>query len=82
MVYYVECGTDFLCEYGDMDEPYYLSLESVFASALALMKLFDEKEMQDFIQRLCRILEKASQMGWGYYDVLSDKFYQAYGHLT
>jgi hypothetical protein len=30
MVHYVECGTNFLCEYGDMYEQYYISLESVF----------------------------------------------------
>jgi DNA repair exonuclease SbcCD ATPase subunit len=32
MVYYIECDTDFLCEFGDMYEQYYISLESVFDS--------------------------------------------------
>ncbi len=31
-------GTDFLCEFGNMYEQYYCSLESVFSNALKLMK--------------------------------------------
>lgn len=28
MLYHVECGVDFTCEYGDIDEPFYESVES------------------------------------------------------
>src|SRR4030095_10078888 len=30
MVYYVECGTQFTVDYGDIDEAFYASLESMF----------------------------------------------------
>ncbi len=78
MVYYVECGTDFLCEFGDMYEQYYISLESVFDSTLKMMKQFETQEIQDFIERLCTVVEKADHMGWGYYDAISNMLNQAY----
>jgi hypothetical protein len=47
MVYYVECGTDFLCEFGDMYEQYYASLESVFDNAVKIMKKHDINDIQN-----------------------------------
>lgn len=78
MVYYVECGTDFLCEFGDMYEQYYISLESVFEKVLHLMKQQDESEISAFIFRLCTVVTKANDMGWGYYDTISDLLDEAY----
>ncbi|WP_375333150.1 MULTISPECIES: hypothetical protein [unclassified Candidatus Tisiphia] len=63
MVYYVECGTDFLCEFGDMYEQYYISLESVFENTIKIMQQFDETEMGYFIQRLHVVVKKAEHMG-------------------
>jgi hypothetical protein len=78
MVYYVECGTDFLCEFGDMYEQYYISLESVFDHALKIMKQFSDHEVQDFIKRLKIVVRKADRMGWGYYDAISEMLDKAY----
>jgi hypothetical protein len=78
MVHYVECGTDFLCEFGDMYEQYYASLESVFDNALKVMKQFEAEEIQNFIDRLKTVVNKASHMGWGYYDSISDMLDEAY----
>jgi hypothetical protein len=79
MVHYVECGTDFLCEFGDAYEQYYISLESVFEHVLKIMKEFEEADMQGFIQRLKVVVKKADEYtGWGYYDAISDMLYQAY----
>ncbi len=71
MVCYVEYGTDFLCEFGDMYEQYYCSLESVFDNALKLMKKFEREEIADFECRLRDVVRKADSMGWGYYDAIS-----------
>ena len=71
MIYYVECGTDFLCEFGDMYEQYYMSLESVFNNALKIMKQFDAPEVGDFTARLKTVVKKAEDMGWGYHDAIS-----------
>ena len=78
MVYYVECGTDFLCEFGDMYEQYYCSLESVFANCIKTMQQFDAEVVQDFVQRLGVVVNKASHMGWGYYDTISETLDEAY----
>ncbi len=72
MVCYVEYGTDFLCEFGDMYEQYYCSLESVFSNILKLIKNFDDEEISGFEQRLRVVVKKAEHMGWGYYDAISD----------
>lgn len=79
MVYYVECGTDFSCEFGDMDETYYASLESMFDKAVTLMKKQDPYEVEDFIRRLESVIQNAKSFGWGYYDTISVILEEAYG---
>lgn len=79
MVYYVECGTNFSCEFGDMDETYYASLESMFDKAVALMKKQSTHEVEDFIRRLRVVVQKASSFGWGYHDTISVILEDAYG---
>lgn len=79
MVYYVECGTDFSCEFGDMDETYYASLESMFDKAVTLMKKQALYNVEDFIRRLEVVVRKASSFGWGYYDIISEILKEAYG---
>ena len=74
MVYYVECGTDFIYEFGDMYEQYYMSLESVFETAFKLIKEFNLEEREPFVHRLRIVINKANHMGWGYYDILSEMF--------
>lgn len=78
MVCYVEYGTDFLCEFGDMYEQYYCSLESVFSNALKLMKTFEYEDILSFEQRLQAVVKKSEHMGWGYYDAISDMLNEAY----
>lgn len=74
MIYYVECGTDLLEEYGDMSESYYASLESVFDHVIKLIKHYHFEEVQDFIERLKNIMKKSEHRGWGYEDSLSQSF--------
>jgi hypothetical protein len=52
MICYVEYGTDFLCEFGDMYEQYYCSLESVFGNTLKLMQDPEGEEAFYFKERL------------------------------
>lgn len=78
MICYVEYGTDFICEFGDMYEQYYASLESVFGNALKLMKDFENENTFWFVRRLRVIVEKAENVGWGYYDILSEMINDAY----
>lgn len=78
MVCYVEYGTDFLCEFGDMYEQYYYSLESVFSNALKLMKTFEYEEVAHFEKRLQVVVKKADSTGWGYCDAIADMLKEAY----
>lgn len=81
MICYVEYGTDFLCDSGDMYEQYYCSLESVFYDALKLMKTFQYEEIISFKLRLEAVVKQAEDIGWGYYDTISDMLNEAYPKL-
>ncbi len=70
MLYYVETGVEFTNEYGDIDEQFYSSLESVYLQALTLMK--KEKILEKFMQRADQIASETKNMGWGFYDSISD----------
>lgn len=70
MIHYVEIGTSVSNKNGGMYTAYYASLVSVLNTALALMKKFEQSEIQDFIERLKIIIRKSDDTGWGYYDHL------------
>jgi hypothetical protein len=80
MIYYVEQGVVCTRQYGDIDEPFYSSLESVFEDALALLhRLRNPEELiVEFYPRLERIVKDTRNMGWGFHDFLADVFYQEY----
>jgi hypothetical protein len=71
MIYYLECGTNVLCQFGDMYSQYYRSLESVMESVIKIIKQFDPDEAEGFIKRLRVVVKRADKMGWGYYDNIS-----------
>ena len=75
MVFYVECGTDLTCEYGDIDEKFYYSLESMFDNALQALIKFDQNIIDEYLPRLQTIVEKADCVGWGYYDTIVELLY-------
>jgi hypothetical protein len=72
MVFYVECGTGFTCEFGDIGEQFYNSLESMFAQSLALMKKHPAEEMDGYVAKLRDVVRRADGIGWGYYDTISE----------
>ena len=78
MVYYVECGTDFLCTFGDMYEQYYTSLEDVFESIIKKMERFDNVTVNQYVDRLEVVVQKAKNTGWGYYDTISYMLLESY----
>ena len=74
-LYYVENGTRFTNEYGDIDDPFYSSMESMFKDVIdTLNKMGDTELTERFRPRLRRIVDNAEGIGWGYYDNLSDMF--------
>ncbi|GAK50427.1 hypothetical protein U14_01658 [Candidatus Moduliflexus flocculans] len=76
MLYFVEMGVKFTNEYGDIDEPFYNSMESMFHKALQHLVKFGLKD--DFEDRCRRIVYDSAHTGWGFHDTLSDLFYHVY----
>lgn len=75
MVYYVECGTNLTCEYGDIDEKFYCSLESMFEKALQTLDESGQETIDEYLPRMENIVEKADDIGWGYYDTIIGLLY-------
>jgi hypothetical protein len=78
MLFYVEQGVQFTTAYGDIDEPFYNSMESMFEKAV---KFIVENEMQEAFENRCRqIVSDTSDMGWGFHDELSAIYEEHFEH--
>lgn len=76
MLYYVEMGVQFTDAYGDIDGPFYDSMEGMYQSTV---KFIVENELQDGFQSRCRqIVSNTSEMGWGFPDQLSDIYEEGF----
>lgn len=78
MFYYVECGTAMTLNYGDMDEAFYSSLESMFDRAIKQLETCGAEVIGTFLPRAVRIVRRAKGLGWGYYDHLADRLYDSF----
>ncbi|MEN1970386.1 DUF6155 family protein [Lentibacillus sp. N15] len=74
MLYYVEVGTEFTNTYGDIDETFYYSMESMYMKVIAACEK-DETVFKQFNDRLYAIVEDTDGMGWGFHDNLEDIYY-------
>jgi hypothetical protein len=72
MLSYVEGGVECTNAYGDIDEPFYNSLESMHASALEFMQ--KEDLLAEFTPRLRKVVDNTKDIGWGFHDGLVDLF--------
>ncbi len=70
MLFYVEQGVKFTKTYGDIDEPFYMSMEGMYEKAVeAIVKL----RLKDVFKERCRkIMSDTSEMGWGFHDTLCE----------
>ena len=74
-LYYIECGVEFTNTYGDIDEPFYNSMERMYRDVInALNTLSDDSMTQMFYDRLKAIVEDTSDIGWLFHDGLRDTF--------
>ncbi|WP_040948242.1 DUF6155 family protein [Gorillibacterium massiliense] len=70
---YVENGVDFTLTYGDIDERFYYSMESVYADIIEQVNEDETAVMFDeFEERLEVIVSKADEVGWGFPEALAD----------
>lgn len=76
MLFYVETGVQFTNDYGDIDEPFYNSMESMYLKALKFLD--SEGLLSEFEYRARNIMDKSADTGWGFHDTLGDYFHQFY----
>lgn len=68
MVFYVENGVGFTCDYGDIDESFYSSMESMFENVLKFIQKHNLGK--DFNTRCKKIVDDTKFIGWGFHDRL------------
>lgn len=73
MLTFVEHGTAFTREYGDINEAFYDSLESVLRELVTLLCQEGAELYPRFRDRLDQLAEIAIHIGWGYGDCVSDQ---------
>lgn len=82
MLAYVENGTKFTHEFGDINESFYNSLESVL-NEMAQLLMREGKELYPrFRERVQRLTTFAENIGWGYGDAVRDQVYQLENELA
>jgi hypothetical protein len=82
MLTYVENGTEFTHEFGDINESFYNSLESVL-NEMAQQLMHDGTELYPrFRERIRRLATLADGIGWGYGDAVRDQVYQLENELA
>jgi len=69
---YVENGTQFTQEYGDIDERFYNSVESVLEELAELLCGKARGIYPEFRDRLARLEQMSDGIGWGFHDFVGD----------
>lgn len=78
MLYFVERGNQFTIDFGDINEGFYSSLESMFERILETLKRSDPEVVERLLPRLVVIRDTAEGIGWGYHDCLCEALAKAF----
>ena len=82
MLTFLETGTRFTNEFGDIDEPFYEGLEFMLDDFRELLLAHpDLYEEADLAQRLANLARDAGWLGWGYGDYVSDQVAEIQQHF-
>lgn len=77
MIFFVEMGVQFTNAYGDINEPFYNSMESMYERAI---KFITDHGIQDMFKTRCKkIVEDTVNIGWGFHDGLSNLYSEFFG---
>ena len=82
MLTYVENGTEFTHQFGDINESFYNSLESVLNEMAQLLMREGSELYPRFRERVQRLTTHADHIGWGYGDALRDQVYHLENELV
>ncbi len=76
MLFYVEAGVKYTNAFGDIDEPFYNSMESMYERTLETIV---KHELQaEFEHRCMKIVTDTSGIGWGFHDELNMLYSQTF----
>ena len=78
MLVFVETGTKYTVNCGDMYEEFYLALERMYDKALDLVLTMDEETIDGYYNRFEDLVTSTSNIGWGYHDALDEMFHNAF----
>lgn len=82
MIFYIEQGLVCTLSYGDIDEAFYTSLESVFAlAAQTVNRLDDPALVEEMRPRFATIVSESSDIGWGFHDALQEIYYSEFSDV-
>ena len=73
MLTYVENGTEFTQQFGDINEAYYSSLESMLHELAGLLRGEGRECYPRYRDRLARVAQLANHIGWGYGDYVGEQ---------
>ena len=77
MLYYVECGVEFTSTYGDIDEAFYYSIESMFSDFVSVLNNLDSnayyERNADRIKEMCL---STDCVGWGFQEEMMSIYYE------
>jgi hypothetical protein len=76
MIFYVECGVNFTNDFGDIDGPFYTSLENTFVQALVILR--DNDILDKFEERAKKVAWDSDGIGWGFGDYMLEAYYDFY----
>jgi TusA-related sulfurtransferase len=77
MIYYVEVGVEFTNDYGDIHEPFYNSMESMYQNVLNKIRTEKDQGLYNLYRdRLKAIVENTDGIGWGFHDQLDEMFFE------
>lgn len=76
MLYYVEMGVEFTNTYGDINEGFYNSLESMYQSIIDMINKQKDSSMFNILsKRLKAVVDNTDGIGWGFHDSLTDMYH-------
>jgi hypothetical protein len=76
MLYYVEMGVEFTNTYGDIDEDFNSSIESMYASVIKTLNKQDAPSLyHEFQTRLEAVMDDTQNIGWGFHEALFEWYY-------
>jgi hypothetical protein len=77
MIFYVEIGVNYTNSYGNIDEDFYYSMESMYEQAINFIEA--NKLKKPFKDRCLRIVNETEGIGWGFHDQLCEIYYGYFG---